>query len=600
MSSINDRNKKNKNKPSNPKIAFSDQKINVNIKIKDGLKKQIEIDSNSNYGDIAFEFCKKNNLDYKTLISLKSNLENIIKNPSNGNNIFDISLDKELYLNISQRINDNNFQKNNNNDIKENNNNKEGQKIINQKHNIPIKKNQKLFPYEFKIKSNFKKKKIKTLKNNNDRNLNEKNNNIPHNKISNRINTSTNINISSIEKDSTFNLNKSGTLKPMNTISNFSMIQSKNFNSNNIFERLFNDAEIKRITYRRPCHFSSNLRNKTLVNNNNNSISNNYNSFNLTNLTIFSNNSNKNDKERNYNNSYIYKSLKSLGNNNILQPKIILRRSKSSNKKSYKRNNYILNNKNNGYKPFTIKEEENNSYNDTDNNKTNNDNNKKNNGKVKFNTINSINEIKKEKEKKTPNNKHIYHPLKDKMIWGSQDGDILLEGIRTEAFSNLFNELNGHNKTKELNEKNIIIEKIPTMVLYDIEPITSEIYKHKKSYSLNDFINEMKEIFNQLPMEDKRNIISLYKNSNNPITINNSYYLSTQNNNKKKNNNLFNTKQLSHMNSSRGINKNSPYYQNSNHKTQFNYSDKKKPNSSISHEKLLSNTERKRNFFYVN
>ncbi len=101
-------------------------------------------------------------------------------------------------------------------------------------------------------------------------------------------------------------------------------------------------------------------------------------------------------------------------------------------------------------------------------------------------------------------------------------------------------------------------------------------------------------------MEDKRNIISLYKNSNNPITINNSYYLSTQNNNKKKNNNLFNTKQLSHMNSSRGINKNSPYYQNSNHKTQFNYSDKKKPNSSISHEKLLSNTERKRNFFYVN
>jgi hypothetical protein len=164
MSSINDRNKKNKNKPSNPKIAFSDQKINVNIKIKDGLKKQIEIDSNSNYGDIAFEFCKKNNLDYKTLISLKSNLENIIKNPSNGNNIFDISLDKELYLNISQRINDNNFQKNNNNDIKENNNNKEGQKIINQKHNIPIKKNQKLFPYEFKIKSNFKKKKNKNLK----------------------------------------------------------------------------------------------------------------------------------------------------------------------------------------------------------------------------------------------------------------------------------------------------------------------------------------------------------------------------------------------------------------------------------------------------
>ena len=186
------------------------------------------------------------------------------------------------------------------------------------------------------------------------------------------------------------------------------------------------------------------------------------------------------------------------------------------------------------------------------------------------------------------------------MIWGSQDGDILLEGIRTEAFSNLFNELNGHNKTKELNEKNIIIEKIPTMVLYDIEPITSEIYKHKKSYSLNDFINEMKEIFNQLPMEDKRNIISLYKNSNNSITINNSYYLTSQNNSKRNNNNLFNTKQLSHMNSSRGINKKFPYYQNLNHKTQLNYSSKKKTNGSTSSEKLISNSERKRNFFYVN
>ena len=107
---------------------------------------------------------------------------------------------------------------------------------MNQKYNVSGKLNQKLFPYEFKIKSNFKKQKIKYLKKNNNRNLNEINN-IPQNKNTNRINTSSNINISSIEKDSTFNLNKSGTLKPMNTLSNFSMIQSKNLNSNNIFER---------------------------------------------------------------------------------------------------------------------------------------------------------------------------------------------------------------------------------------------------------------------------------------------------------------------------------------------------------------------------
>ena len=129
MSSINDRNKKNKNKSLNPKLTFPEQKININIKIKDGLKKQIQIDSNSNYGDIAFEFCKKNNLDYKSLINLKSQLENLIKNPSDGNNVFDISLDKELSLNISHRINDKNFQKNNINIKENNNNNKEGQKL---------------------------------------------------------------------------------------------------------------------------------------------------------------------------------------------------------------------------------------------------------------------------------------------------------------------------------------------------------------------------------------------------------------------------------------------------------------------------------------
>lgn len=130
------------------------------------------------------------------------------------------------------------------------------------------------------------------------------------------------------------------------------------------------------------------------------------------------------------------------------------------------------------------------------------------------------------KKRRKKNNRQVYHPLKDKMIWGSQDGDILLEGIRTEAFGNLFNELNGH-KNEELNENNINIEKIPTMVLYDIEPITLEIYKHKKSYSLNDFIKEMKEIFNELSMEDKRNIINLYKKSNYPIAINNTYFITS-------------------------------------------------------------------------
>ena len=48
MSSINDSSKKNKDKSINKKLSISEQKIYFNIEIKEGLKKQIEIDSNSN------------------------------------------------------------------------------------------------------------------------------------------------------------------------------------------------------------------------------------------------------------------------------------------------------------------------------------------------------------------------------------------------------------------------------------------------------------------------------------------------------------------------------------------------------------------------
>jgi hypothetical protein len=154
MSSINDSSKKNKDKSINKKLSISEQKIYFNIEIKEGLKKQIEIYSNLNGGDMAFEFCKKNNLDYKSLIYLKNQLENTIKNPSNGNNVFDISLEKDFPKNNSHSINDKNI----------NLNNKEEKSVISSKNNnYAININQKLFPYEFTIESNFKKKNRKTI-----------------------------------------------------------------------------------------------------------------------------------------------------------------------------------------------------------------------------------------------------------------------------------------------------------------------------------------------------------------------------------------------------------------------------------------------------
>ena len=581
-----------KNLKKDKKFSHSGNNIIINIEFQNGIKKQIEINSESNCGNLAFQFCKKYNLDYKSLIKFKSILENIKKNPSNGYNKYNIT------ININNTENNfiifNDINPNQNNNIKNNINQIEENKSTINKNNF-FNANQKLFPYEFQIIPNFKKKKIKISFNK------LINSNIPNNinlinKNNKKINSSSYKNLSSIEKDLTF-LNKSDrTFKQINTISNFSRIQSsKNINnksqkSNNIFERLFNDAEIKRITYRRPCHFSSTLRNKTLKSIDNNSISSNYNSFNFTNVTMFSNSSNGNDKESNYNNSYMYR--KNLIN---LSPISFSHNNSKINQKNYinfhKKNYSQIQNKYvKDYKPYIIKEEENNSNKKTSNKKR----------RIKFNTINTLNE--REKKENIQKNKKIYHQFKDKKITNIQEGDLLLEGIRNEAFQNLFVQLNGNNQAQELNEKNINLEKIPSLVLYDIEPITYEIYKNKKTYSSNEFITEMKNIFNTLSMEEKRNIISLYRNPNYQIPFNNSYNINSPNCEKRKKNiNHFNTKQLNYLSTYRKLNTNIVKYLNKKNNNKLNYYNtinQKSKNSSL--DKFIIGNQKKRNFYYIN
>ena len=581
-----------KNLKKDKKFSHSGNNIIINIEFQNGIKKQIEINSESNCGNLAFQFCKKYNLDYKSLIKFKSILENIKKNPTNGYNKYNIT------ININNTENNfiifNDINPNQNNNIKNNINQIEENKSTINKNNF-FNANQKLFPYEFQIIPNFKKKKIKIsfnklINSNIPNNLNLINNN------NKKINSSSYKNLSSIEKDLTF-LNKSDrTFKQINTISNFSRIQSsKNINnksqkSNNIFERLFNDAEIKRITYRRPCHFSSTLRNKTLKSIDNNSISSNYNSFNFTNVTMFSNSSNGNDKESNYNNSYMYR--KNLIN---LSPISFSHNNSKINQKNYinfhKKNYSQIQNKYvKDYKPYIIKEEENNSNKKTSNKKR----------RIKFNTINTLNE--REKKENIQKNKKIYHQFKDKKITNIQEGDLLLEGIRNEAFQNLFVQLNGNNQAQELNEKNINLEKIPSLVLYDIEPITYEIYKNKKTYSSNEFITEMKNIFNTLSMEEKRNIISLYRNPNYQIPFNNSHNINSPNCEKRKKNiNHFNTKQLNYLSTYRKLNTNIVKYLNKKNNNKLNYYNtinQKSKNSSL--DKFIIGNQKKRNFYYIN
>ena len=531
MSSNNDIRKNgllNKNN-SNP-----NKKILIKVNLSNQNQKQIEIDNNfNNICDISFEFCKKYNLDYQTLVQMINELETIKKNNNKYNNNYEISLDKNTQNNIYKKVQK--ISKKINKVVKEEDEENMDSSSRSKKHIIPIKKNQKLFPYEFKIKKNFS---YKNKKKNNNKEITQDSINSFYNRsnqLSNKGNISSTMNLnnlSSIEGNQTVN-----TLKPMNTISNFSRISSNNnFKKlqNNIFERLFNDAQIKRVAYRRPCHFSSDLRENNL--NNNNKINSSHildgNSilFSNTNLTLLSNNSYRNDNNKNYNNSYLLRSINTLNPECIFQPNSILKRNKSVNnkRKNHKRNKEINNSENNlnnlDYKPIIIKDGE-----------ISNEKNKI------FNTISGTNE-----KYRNDNKNNIYIPLKNRISWGINQSELLLEGESNDAFENLFYELNDNNGN-ELNDKNINVEKIPTNILYDIEPITSEIYKNKKNYSIDDFKNEMKEIINRLPKEDKRNIIKFYKNKNNNI------YLNTGPNNNKllkeyeKNKNLLNKSKGMHM-----------------------------------------------------
>ena len=593
MSSNNDISSNRKNGIVNKNNSNLNKKILIKINLSKENQKQIEIDNNfNNICDISFEFCKKYNLDYQSLVQMINELENIKNKNNKYNNNYEISLDKNNQNIIYKKIQK--IPKKINKVVKEEDEENMDSSPRNKRHIIPIKKNQKLFPYEFKIKKNFSNKNKK--KNNNKETGQDSLNSFYNrsNQLSNKVNISSAMNLnnlSSIEGNQTVN-----TLKPMNTISNFSRISSdNNFKKiqNNIFERLFNDAQIKRVAYRRPCHFSSDLRENSLNNNNNNKSNSSHildcNSilFSNTNLTLLSNYSYRNDNNKNYNNSYLLRSLKTLSPECIFQPNSTLKRNKSlnNNRKSLQKRNKDFNNLENknlnklDYKPIIIKEEE-----------ILNEKNKL------FNTIGATNE----KKRNNKNKDNIYIPLKNRISWGINQSELLLEGEANGAFENLFYELNGNNNN-ELNDKNINVEKIPTNILYDIEPITSEIYKNKKNYSIEVFKNEMKEIINKLPKEEKKKIINYYKNKNN------NYYLNTEPSNNKllkdyeKNQNILNKSKGMHM-----TNRSVQYViedENNNNKNNysfFNHSARKyKINLSSNHNRLPSGVEKKRNFFYL-
>ena len=222
----------------------------LNIELPKEIKKQIPIYENSNSNEIAYDFCKENDLDYAKLSEIKNQIDSITKSKKNINNT-------------------NNFSSKNSK-----------QNSINKKKFYH--KSQKLFPYQYSITENYKK-----LEQNN-------------------------------SKKSIKSLNKS-------------LINNKK----NIFERLFNDAEIKRISYKRSCHFSQKKNNK------NNNVNKSYLTLNNENNSQFSKLIDENC-DRTYQKSYVFKN-----NNNNNKLKNCTFRPNFFNYQQYAKPKIIKNNNNN-------------------------------------------------------------------------------------------------------------------------------------------------------------------------------------------------------------------------------------------------------------
>jgi hypothetical protein len=205
----------------------------LNLEIEKGVVKQLKLYKNSNPEEIAYNFCQENNIDFSLMAQIKNEIESL-------NQKYLKSYPKDIKENIflESNYNSNNIsnmnQRNNPNNINYNLLNDEYSyyNLNNNSKNMINNNNRNLFFYQFlknqeKLKNPFLNKsnsvnKIKT-------------------KIFNTISANRN-NYNMLTHD------KGGS--SYSRINNSHLTQNTNKNNSNIFNRLYNDAKIKRLVYK--------------------------------------------------------------------------------------------------------------------------------------------------------------------------------------------------------------------------------------------------------------------------------------------------------------------------------------------------------------
>ena len=528
----------------------------LNLEVQKGIIKQIKFYKNSNSEELAYNFCKENKIDFLSMAQIKNEIESLIQkyfnSYQNEKKLENLMIENNNIYNSKPRSSQRYDKKSNNslNDefsyYKYNNNSKNN--ISNNKGN--------LFFYEFLQKEQKKRKPFLSKSNSV---------NILKTKVFNTINTTSKYSnrkrLIGSGSGSHIRINDYYLTKNINT----------NDKNSNIFSRLYSDAKIKKVVYKRPCHYRSNSKEKRGFQDDGNNIYETINGKSFNKMTI--------DMSPSYIRSYQIKPYQILNKECSFHPNSKLFSIQTNNinnlnlmniPENRDNNNYLKNTKTNGIKYHKFKRKLYSNNNENNNNDNPMFNQHQNNILYEENYVPLKNKIKF--YPKLEENNHLN-------IIDNKDKKSL------EAFNNLFDKLTNNDQSHILNKNTLNINNIDNNSVLILSNIIKDINNNDIELNLENFINRL---FIELSNEDKKIIILNYSNTS---TINSNY---KRNKIKNDNNHKIevNKQPLLFMN-------NYGYNQNKNDKLlEKMYKANTSSNFNKSY-RISSGAEKKKNFYYL-
>ena len=529
----------------------------LNLEIEKGVIKQIKLYKNANSEEVAYNFCKENNIDFSFLNQIKNEIDSLMqkyfKLPSEEKNLLENASPKNDFIDTQNNyINNNNTLNDGNSNYRYYTSNTKS----NLSNNVYNSNDRKLFFYQFLEKDKFQK----------SRKSGKNNSNGYHKFKPTMFNTITSTKSNKYNKIPRIKSGKS--YKYNNNHSFLTQDLMTNNNNSNIFERLYRDAKIKRVVYKRPCHYSNSSKENKIYQDYNNNVYETINGKTFNKMTI--------DMKPSYLRSYQIKPYQMLNKECSFQPNIYRYNFNNNLSSTYYSNNLYesseIYNATNKTKSNTYA-----SYNMSSNHK---------------NYLN--NNLNFTSDRKTVPYEESYIPLKDKIkILPNYIGVNNLnttnnmEAVSVEAFSNLFNILTDYDQSHILNKNNINLNNIDNNSIVILSPIIKDINNNEIELDLDSFMNR---IFKDISNEDKKVLIVNYSTVS---TDNKNNYIDTnQNISYKKLRGGFDDNKTNSKNRNSGKKSKISKFNKNEYKIS-NYYNFRKNN------KISTGTEKKRNFYYL-